>query len=57
MQSTQCIECARYRGLLKCEAFGEEQIPQPILDGRHDHRQPFKGDHGLRFVPQPLKEE
>ncbi len=49
MQSTQCIDCNRYRMRLTCEAF-PDGIPEEIVTGEHDHTEPFKGDHGLRFV-------
>lgn len=31
-----------------CKAFPEE-IPQEIWLGKHDHKTPFPGDHGIRF--------
>ena len=50
VQSTQCIECAHYRGLLECDAF-PEGIPTEIVTGEHDHREPYNGDNGIRFEP------
>ena len=49
MISTQCLECKHYRGLARCDAFGDEQIPQEIMEGSHDHAEPYPGDHGIRF--------
>lgn len=51
VQSTQCIDCRHYQGLLRCDAFGDEPIPQEILSGEHDHREPYPGDNGVRFEP------
>jgi hypothetical protein len=46
----QCISCQRYGGALGCEAYpGIETIPEEILTGEPDHREPFPGDHGLRL--------
>ena len=48
-----CLICVHYRGLQKCDAF-PEQIPAKILLWEHDHREPYKGDNGIRF--EPVKE-
>jgi hypothetical protein len=48
-QSIQCIQCRRYLGDLRCEAF-PDRIPDPIILGEHDHRKPYPRDKGLRFV-------
>ena len=48
-----CQVCSHYRGLQKCDAF-PEQIPDKILVWEHDHREPYKGDGGIRF--KPIKE-
>lgn len=33
-----------------CAAF-KQGIPQSILRGEHDHRQPYAGDNGIRYEP------
>ena len=48
MQSDQCVLCKHYLGILTCEAF-TERIPEAILLGDHDHRQPYEGDNGIQF--------
>ncbi len=53
---SQCRWCKRLTATMKCEAF-PEQIPEPILLGEHDHRKPYPGDNGLRYVPRDEDEE
>ncbi len=48
----QCAFCTRYLGDSKCPAF-PERIPDAVWDGRHNHREPYPGDHGVRFEPTP----
>ena len=55
MQSLQCMMCRNYIGNLQCKAFNG-QIPYAILSGRHDHREPFRGDNGIRFEQKTLNE-
>jgi hypothetical protein len=70
--SPQCARCAHYRGpggkikrigdgfamiaFVTCDAY-PRGIPGKICSERHDHRFPFKGDHGIRFEPRPDQEE
>ena len=50
--SDQCMSCEHFRGPtiggLMCLAyiFG---IPDEILTGKVDHRQPYIGDHGVQY--------
>lgn len=48
--SGQCANCRRLRYNLGCGAF-RGPIPEAILTGEHDHREPFPGDRGLRYAP------
>ncbi len=63
MQSTQCIGCKHFIGGVNgmyCEAFTEEKgktIPLEILTGEFDHKQPFKGDGGVRYESSGLIDE
>lgn len=59
--SAQCLLCGHFasdgdeRGLFECTAY-PAGIPFVIISGEHDHREPFKGDNGIRFKPLDLKE-
>jgi len=52
-----CTLCERLRAVplsggdltVGCEAF-PEGIPDAIFLGGFDHRRPFEGDHGIRFL-------
>ena len=49
----QCEYCKHMdrtvRDDYKCPAFPRGGIPETILHWGHDHREPYKGDHGIRF--------
>ena len=47
--SDTCLFCRNLKGFLRCKAFKE--IPLPIWEGKNNHRQPYKGDNGIRFEP------
>lgn len=50
-----CKFCANLSPVgLSCTAF-PDRIPDAILDG-YDHRKPFPGDNGIRFVLEPGEE-
>ena len=54
---SQCVWC-RHRSAdgRRCNAF-PEGIPEAIATNRHDHRNPFDRDHGVRFEPERVEIE
>lgn len=57
LMSPVCTYCVHWRSekfatIRTCDAF-PAGIPDEIWMGENDHRQPFQGDHGLRFEPAP----
>jgi len=50
MIGTECTSCRYYVSNNKCVAF-PNGIPFAINSGRVSHRQPYKGDNGIRFEP------
>lgn len=54
---SQCVWCRhRSEGGRHCPAF-PEGIPEAIASNRHDHRDPFDGDRGVRFEPEIVEIE
>jgi hypothetical protein len=47
-----CGICKHFRGPWTCDAF-PKRIPNEIIESKHDHREPYPGDHGIRFEPLP----
>jgi len=54
---SQCVWC-RHRSAdgRRCSAF-PEGIPEAIATNRHDHRNPFDRDNGVRFEPEKVEIE
>ena len=50
--SSACATCVhKYMDGPTCKAF-PAGIPQPIIDMKNDHLQPYPGDHGLQYTPR-----
>ncbi len=51
-----CTGCKHYRRPtdakpgLRCDVF-QRGIPDAIIESRSDHRKPYAGDGGKRFIP------
>ena len=51
MISYQCYACKnKIKKLGVCKAY-KDGIPEKILTGEHDHKNPYKGDNGIQFEP------
>jgi len=52
-----CLKCKHLKpessraAPMRCAAFPRE-IPTPILLMEHDHRNPYPGDHNIRYEPR-----
>ena len=54
---SQCVWCRhRSAGGRCCRAF-PKGIPEAITSNRHDHRDPYDGDYGVRFEPEVVEIE
>ena len=54
-----CLSCKHWKPESEkpiCDAF-PKGIPLPILDSMFDHRQPYNGDHDIRFEQNPVEAE
>jgi hypothetical protein len=59
-----CYYCRRYRGnrpgyppqSFTCDAF-PAGIPAAIIESKADHRHPYPGDQGLRFIATDAEAE
>lgn len=49
-----CMSCARREPGGVCTVF-PDGIPDDIWLGGYDHRQPYKGDGGVLYEPDPAK--
>ncbi len=50
----QCVYCRHFvPKRFTCPAFPDQAIPIEIVTGKHDHHEPFPGDHGIQFEPKP----
>lgn len=52
--ATLCLACVHRHGA-DCDAF-PDGIPEEILFEGADHREPYPGDHGIRFEVRPGRE-
>lgn len=54
---SQCVWCRhRWANGQRCEAF-PNGIPEAIIRNRHDHREAYDGDSGVRFEPEEVEIE
>ena len=47
--SPTCSFCSHAEGFRKCAAFGDNDIPLSIWEGKNKHTNPVDGDHGIQF--------
>ena len=53
-QPKMCSQCKHYitgGEPFRCKAYPDQKIPAAIMEGKHDHREAYAGDNGVRFVP------
>ena len=60
MLDSQCLGCQFLLSVVDSEVLGCKAfpygIPEEILQGEHDHREPYPGDHGILFEPITKRE-
>ena len=54
-RSPTCTFCRHCRGERICLAF-PEGIPEEIWSASGAHKEPWPGDQGIQFDPEPLKD-
>jgi hypothetical protein len=54
---SQCVSCRhKHDGGAWCDAYPKPSvIPEAILRNTADHRQPYEGDHGIRYEDVRVK--
>lgn len=49
-----CVVCVHLNvGTRTCAAY-PQRIPEEIWDGRVSHREPYEGDQGIQYRPDPV---
>lgn len=54
---SQCVWCRHRSAEGRCCKAFPGGIPEAIAKNRHDHRNPFDRDHGVRFEPEKVEIE
>ena len=51
-----CYTCERFNGDRKCGAFKRKDIPDKIWEIGFNHRKPYQGDNGIRYLTVDKKD-